>query len=487
MSGKLFINGEWMLGGGDEFESTNPGTSEIIWRGREASAIDVNQVIAAANNALPIWSELALSKRIETLEKYHQIMKKEEDSLALALSEEMGKPRWEAKTEIQSALRKLPITIDAYHERCKTQEQTTATEKQWVWHKPHGVLAVFGPFNFPIHLPNGHIVPALLAGNTVILKPSEQTPRIAEKMIQCFERAGFPRGVINLVQGGGRVGQMLSQHPALNGVLFTGSFDVGQQLAQHFAKHPGKILVLELGGNNPLIVHRISDLAAAEYYTIQSAFLTSGQRCTCTRRLIITRDSNTMPFIEGLINKIKRIRVGLHTDNPEPFMGPVISIKAAQKIESAYNDLLSKGAKPLVPLQNIEPIKALLRPVLLDVTDIERKDDEIFGPLLQLIIVNNLEEAIKEANNTAFGLAAGILTDSESDYQQFARTIQAGAINWNRPTTGSSSRLPFGGIGKSGNFRPTAYYAPDYAAYPMACMEYQKLSLPDQLTPGIEL
>lgn len=488
MLGKHFINGQWKEGGGKPFNSENPATSETLWQGKEASSTEILEAVLAAKNAFLDWSGLSFKKRLNYLENFVNILKKQQEQLTKVLSKETGKPLWEATTEISAMINKLAISVESYTERCKETWQETSSGLSVVSHKPHGVLAVFGPFNFPGHLPNGHIIPALLAGNTVVYKPSELTPWITEEIIHCWENAGLPAGVINLVQGGVETGVCLSKERALDGVLFTGSFKTGQQLSKYFAECPEKILALEMGGNNPLIIGPLENIKAAVYQIIQSAYITAGQRCTCARRLILIKSPENKKLLEALISAIKTIQVGAYTEKPEPFMGPIISNKACDQILTSYNNLIDMKAQPLVPLERKKANLPFLSPGLLDVTAVSLlPDEEIFGPLLQVIWVDNFEAALAEANRTKYGLAAGLLADDEDLYLQFKKKVRAGILNWNRAITGASSHAPFGGIGHSGNHRPSAYYAADYCAYPVAHLEEKNLELPQRLSPGLQI
>lgn len=412
-----------------------------------------------------------------------------QESFAEAISIETGKPLWESKTEVQAMIGKIALCIDAQTKRCAEMHPAHPVAQAVSRHRPYGVVAVLGPFNFPGHLPNGHIVPALLAGNTVIFKPSEQTPLVGQLTIKCWEKAGLPSGVINLLQGGRWTGAYLSEHE-IDGLFFTGSFGTGQWLAEKFVNTPERILALELGGNNPLIVSQVQDVKAAALLTVQSAYLTAGQRCTCARRLIVVEKSCPQEFTEELLRTIAAIRIGPYTDRPEPFMGPVISPETAKGLLDSQMELYLKGGKPLLAMQQKFSFEAslagFLTPGLIDMTDVrKRPDDEIFGPLLQLIRVPDFETALKIANKTDFGLCAGLLSDSREEYQLFYRTIKAGVVNWNMPLTGASSALPFGGIKFSGNHRPSAYYAADYCSYPVASLELDTVTMPYSLPPGL--
>jgi succinylglutamic semialdehyde dehydrogenase len=350
------------------------------------------------------------------------------------------------------------------------------------------VVAVFGPYNFPGHLPNGHIVPALLAGNTVIFKPSELTPRVAELTVQCWIEAGLPAGVLNLVQGARETGVALAGHPDIDGLFFTGSSRTGNLLHSQFAGHPEKILALEMGGNNPLVVDEVKDVDAAVYTIIQSAFISAGQRCTCARRLLVPLGAWGDALLERLVAVAASLRVGAFDEEPAPFMGSVISLAAAEHLREAQQQLIANGAVPLLELTQPLDGAALLTPGILDVSAVaERPDEEFFGPLLQVIRYDGFDAAIAEANATRYGLAAGLLSDSRERFERFWLESRAGIVNWNKQLTGAASSAPFGGVGASGNHRPSAYYAADYCAYPVASLESEVLSLPTTLTPGVSL
>jgi succinylglutamic semialdehyde dehydrogenase len=470
------------------FTSKNPATGAILWEGFSADSSAVDGAINHSRKAFFEWRALSIETRQHYLEKFCEILASKKENIAEAISAEMGKPLWESLLEVGAMLNKLPITLAAYNERCPEKKEVLKDGVSMTRHKPLGVLAVFGPFNFPGHLPNGHILPALLAGNTVIFKASELTPRVAEEVMACWEASGIPAGVIQLLQGGKETGQLIAEHAGIDGLLFTGSFKTGSALSSLFSTRPGKLLALEMGGNNPLIVHEIEDLEAAVYYIIQSAYLTTGQRCTCARRLIVVNNTTGKALISALIQAIAKIKVGAYTERPEPFMGPLVSELAASQVMNTYEALLKSGGVALVPLLKLRSDNpAFLSPSLVDVTPIKsRIDEEIFGPLLQLIWVDSFEEALKEANNTRYGLAAGLLCDNEVLYRQFFSAMNAGIIHWNRPLTGASSQAPFGGIQCSGNYRPSAYYAADYCAYPVASLEETQLKKPEKRPPGLE-
>jgi succinylglutamic semialdehyde dehydrogenase len=446
------------------------------------------KIVRSARAAFEKWGVTSLEDRTYALERYAAALEKHQASLAELISQETGKPLWESKSEVSSMIQKIPISIQAYRERCPDKKLPMGDQKLITFYKPHGVVAVLGPFNFPGHLPNGHFVPALLAGNTVIFKPSEITPAVGEKIAECFRESGLPEGVFQVVQGGPEMGKKLMGEPGIDGFFFTGSASTGILLNKQLAKHPGKILALEMGGNNPLVISHLSDIPSAVYATIQSAYLTSGQRCSCARRLILIATPTQEPFLKAFIQTIKTLRIGPYTDRPEPFMGPVIHMKAAEKLLQAQEKLIQMGAKPICEMRLIEKNRPFLTPGLIDVTSVPSPpDEEYFGPLLQVIHVSDFEAALAAANRTSFGLTAGLFSTVEKEWEQFLRRVRAGVINWNAPLTGASSQAPFGGIGKSGNHRPSAYLAADYCSYPIASVQTNVLQLPITRLPGISL
>lgn len=464
--------------------SINPATGEIVWRGSGASADEVGAAVQRARAAFPTWSARALEERVVILRAFAHQLAANKESLADAISAEVGKPRWEALTEVQSMIGKIEISIEAHLRRCGDFKNAIGITR----FKPHGVVAVLGPFNFPGHLPNGHIAPALLAGNTVVFKPSERAPAVAALTVELWRDAGLPPGVLEIVQGGRETGAALAAQAGIDGLFFTGSARAGVALNELFARTPGKILALEMGGNNPLVVHRARDVRAAIALTIQSAYLSAGQRCTCARRLIVPSGAEGDAFVAALAASTRSLRVGASTERPEPFMGPVISEEQALALVGAQQALVDRGALALVALRHLKTGTGLVSPALLDVTALrDRSDDELFGPVLQLIRVPDFAAAIREANATQYGLAAGLISDDAELYERFRREVRAGVINWNQQLTGASSGAPFGGVGRSGNHRPSAYFAADYCSYPVASIEVPELKLAAQLPPGLEI
>jgi succinylglutamic semialdehyde dehydrogenase len=452
--------------------SYEPATGEELWRGQHG---DVDHAVSRARVAWPDWAALPLGDRIELVRRFANEVKREADSFAELIAREAGKPLWEARTEVDAVIGKVDVSVGAYAERTgKKKHDSAMNGSTALRHKPHGVMVVLGPYNFPAHLPNGHIIPALIAGNAVLFKPSEKTPAVGEALIGFFHRAGIPQDVVQLVIGGPDEGKALVAHPGTDGVLFTGSAQVGIAINRKLASNPGKIVALEMGGNNPIVVIDTPKLADAAVLIVQSAFTSAGQRCTAARRLIV-KDSVYDDLMAELLPLTRKLIVGDPLAGQQPFMGPVIDNQTADQLMESFLALLTSGGKALSHMRKLYPDLPFLMPGIIDTTDMpERPDIELFGPILQVIRVPDLDSAIAEANNTRFGLSASLIGGSPEDYGRFWANIRAGIINWNRPTNGASSAAPFGGIGLSGNHRPAAYYAADYCAYPVASNEMEQ-------------
>lgn len=482
-----YIDGRWITGEGATFVSNNPADHSEIWHGRIATDWEVERAACAARQALPAWSSYSVEERANYLGRFAKEVEIRRQELAYLISLETGKPLWESLTEVTAVISKVNFSIQAYQERTSEKQNQTPDALACLRYKPHGVVAVLGAFNFPAHLSNGHIVPALLAGNTLLYKPSELTPAVAQLIIQCWHESGLPQGVINCLQGDSSTGKAILSAD-IQGVFFTGSYSTGKRINQHFSDRPEVILALEMGGNNPLIIDEIKNIPAAVYSSLLSTMITAGQRCTCARRLFIPNSNTGNQFLSQFIKAAKGVRIGRFNEKPEPFMGPVISKDHALAHLDAQSRLLHLGGEALVAMKLLEENTGFLSAGIIDMTGVANvPDEEIFAPLVQVYRYDHFEEALIEANKTNYGLAAGLLSDNQDNYQTFFHSIRAGLINWNRPTTGAASNLPFGGVGQSGNHRPSAYFAADYCAYPVASLEQAQLTLPGQLLPGLDL
>ena len=465
MNKGLYIDGRWQTGKGDVFVSTDPASGDLVWEGSAADAEDVDAAFKAAHKAFGGWSETSLEERIACLSRYKQLVLEHKQQLAELISRESGKVLWETLGEVAAVAGKVDISVHAYGERTGTSSTPTAFGRADLVHRPHGIMAVLGPYNFPAHLPNGQIVPALLAGNTVVFKPSELCPAVGEFLTDLYTKAGFPAGVINMVQGARETGGAVLDHPLVDGVLFTGSASTGAFIHKKFGGRPDIILALEMGGNNPLIAWDVSDAEATANLIVQSAFNTTGQRCTCTRRLVLPKGKAGDKILDAVVAMTDQLRIGAWNDDNEAFMGPLISSDIAAR---ALQNIDALDGKTIKENRILDRGPAFITPGIMDVSDTEVPDEEIFAPFLQVYRTGNFDQALARANNTRFGLSAGLISDDADLWPLFRRKIRAGVVNFNRPTTGAASFLPFGGPGLSGNHNPGAFYSADFCAWPMA-------------------
>ncbi len=450
----------------------------------------VAMATTAARHAFESWSELTFEQRKSYLMRLKEIYSSHKDEMAEVISRETGKPTWEANTEVQAMINKIDITVSTSIHLLDEVKVENALPKVdgYIRHKARGVMAVLGPFNFPGHLPNGHIIPALATGNTVIFKPSEKTPAIAQLMAQLFEKAEFPRGVFNVVQGDGEVGKRLAVHEHVDGVLFTGSYEVGLKIKQDTMNHFWKILALEMGGKNAAIVWGDADLDKAIYECITGAYLTAGQRCSCTSRLILHRQIADQ-FLKRFYETAKKLTIGYWQDSP--FMGPLISADAVEKYIRFQEIAKREGCESMMRGKALEtnhdgyyvtPSISLVNKA--DANSVYQKS-EIFGPNVAVYVVDDFEEALHINNATGFGLVTSVFTKDRSRYELALKKARVGMVNWNRATNGASSRMPFGGLGKSGNDRPTAHFAVYYSTVPVACLEDMTPLDRSSILPGV--
>ena len=471
----VYINGQWRSGAGTHFQNHCPATGDVVWEGHGADASDVAEAVASARRAFHDWSNLPQGDRTAILERYADEIEKRTDAIAETVSRDMGKVLWESRSEAATMKAKVAVSIAAQVERAGTKYSEANFGSSHLTHRPHGVMAVFGPFNFPGHLPNGHIVPALLAGNTCVFKPSELAPGVAYHMAEAFDAAGLPDGCLNIVHGGRETGGALL-NADINGLLFTGSAATGVHFHKHFAGQPEVILALEMGGNNPLIIWDPADVEAAADIAAQSAFLTSGQRCSCARRVILPQGAWGDRVADAIVARAEGLAIGAW-DEEGMFMGPLVSEKAAVNAVEFQEMLIARGGRALKALERLERGGGFVSAGVVDVTQAnDIPDEELFGPVMQIVRVRDFDEALERANATRYGLSGGLVSDDDAHWVRAHREMRAGILNRNRPTAGASGAMPFGGPGLSGNFRPGAYYAADYCAWPQASQVSDKAS-----------
>ena len=467
-----YVDGAFRPLAGDAITTRDPAKpADVVWAGSPVEA-HAEEAVAAARRALPAWSALSLDARRAHLERWREACVKHAPRLAAAIAREIGKVKWEAELEAKIVAEKVTITLeDRVLARVAGFEVAAGPGKTGVCtFKPHGVMAVLGPYNFPAHLPNGHIVPALLLGNTVVFKPSEKGASVGQLLAELAHEAGFPRGVFNVVQGGGAIASRLSTHPEVDGVLFTGSFPVGRRILEANLDTPGRLIALEMGGSNPAVVTAKADLRRAAIECVRAAFATTGQRCTCTRRIIV-EESIADRFVPMVCKLASTLMIAAPDDGVPAFMGPLVTAGARDAVLGAQARLARAG-RLLLEATPLSREGFFLSPGAVEVGRFERRADEeeIFGPFVQFARAADLDDAIHQANATNFGLAASLFSSDESEWLAFFHGVRAGCLNRNTGTAGASSKLPFGGLGRSGNHRPAGAFAVDAVAYPVATM-----------------
>jgi len=490
-----FINGKFIKAelADETFTVTSPADFKDTVGEVPVKFSHVDTAVEAATAAFKTWSHLSLEKRIEYIQRLSEIFLSKKEEFAETISRETGKPLWETRTEAAAIVGKIKITLEHSLKLVADEKIENALPKVdgVVRFRPKGVMSVIGPFNFPAHLPNGHIAPALLTGNTVVFKPSDKTPFTGQLMAKCYEEAKLPAGVFNLVQGKVESGKRLVSHKDVHGVLFTGSYDVGLRIKQDTISQYWKSLALEMGGKNTSLIWKDAPLEKAVYESLMGGFLSAGQRCSCTSIIFVHEDIYDS-FLEKFYAAAKKIKIG-HWSDPNNFMGPLISEESVEKYATFQQIALREGAECIMRGKKLELEYQgnYVSPSIYAMS--EYKSDsvyltqEIFGPNVAVIKVNNFEKTLDNINSSHFGLVSSVFTKDKALYEKAYKTLNVGLLNWNRTTNGASSRLPFGGTKKSGNGRPSAHHAVYYCTTPVASLEDYSSIDDIKLPPGLEL
>ncbi|MEO5669001.1 MAG: aldehyde dehydrogenase family protein [Bdellovibrionota bacterium] len=469
-----FVDGSWRPGSGTSWKVVSPANFEWVLPEVFSSSADADESVASARRAFKEWKDLGIETRISFLRKFSDELMARKDRIARVMAVEIGKPLEECIAEAQVLKTKIDVTIE--HGLKLVEKETLdlgAGSRGEIRYLPKGILVVIGPFNFPTHLSNGHIIPALLMGNVCILKPSEKAPFSAQVYMEAAEAAGFPRGVIQLVQGQGEVAVRLLRNPEVDGVLATTSYEIGAKIQKELGEKTEKIVALEMGGKNAAIVWTGADLDKVADDLIKSSYLTTGQRCTALSRVYV-QEKLLPSLVERVHARAKELVISHPFDeDPKPFMGPIISLAAKDKF-LRYSDIAeSEGAEVVmrpkalhgIPRKNRKPLPEghYVSPSLNIVPKWNPKSPyqthEIFGPDLFLCPVRELDEAIAAVNASDYGLAFSFFGGDEALFTKVANDVQTGLAYWNRPTTGASGRLPFGGWKRSGNHWPAGLFA----------------------------
>ncbi len=447
----------------------------------DAAAVDL--AVVRAREAQPAWRDAGLEARAAICLRFRDLIGARSEALARLIALEVGKALWDARAEAALVPAKVDVTLADGLRLVRPLEAGHGARATF---HPRGVLAVLGPFNFPAHLPNGHIVPALATGNTVVWKPSELAPAVAAFVASAWQEAGLPPGVLTLVHGAAETGRSLAVHASVDGVLFTGSSAVGQALTRATLAQPGKLLALELGGKNGILVLADADLDLALAETALSICATTGQRCSSASRVFVEAPLFGA-FSERLAQLLRGVRHG-HPLEDGIFMGPLVSVRAHEKL--AHYRLLAReaGGERLACGETVLP-PPYAGPGLVRFSQAEQthpyQRDEIFGPEAALYPVSDLEHGIAALGDSDFGLVASVFTRDRSHYEHCSGRVRTGLLNWNRGTIGASARLPFGGLGSSGNDRPAGVFSTLYCTVPQSHLEHAGGFDPKTLPPGI--
>ena len=471
-----------------ELENRSPADLSAVLSRHAFAASQVDAAVLAAREAQPAFAARPTGERARLVRAIGAVLKRHEDELAHAIALDVGKPLWEARTEAQACAAKAEITV-ADGLKLVAPFPAPGQASAECRFRPLGVVAVLGPFNFPVHLPNGHVLPALACGNAVVFKPSEVAPHAAEVYARCLDQAGVPPGVFNLVQGGPRTGAALAAHQGVDGVLFTGSWVVGQAIARATLGQT-KLLALEMGGKNAALILEDADLDKALYDTLFSAFVSAGQRCTAASRASVGGPpSRADAFARRIAALAAKLTVG-HPLDDGVFMGPLASEAALIKFEQGQ-PRTGAAVETVLASRRLEPRGlrgCYVSPAVHRVhqrTGSAYELEELFGPDLAVHAAASIDEALQIANATEYGLAASVHTASAASFERILSELACGVVNWNAPTVGASGRLPFGGLKKSGNHRPAALWSALYCTAPVAVLKGESALDRRKLAPGV--
>jgi succinylglutamic semialdehyde dehydrogenase len=443
----------------------------------------VGEAIRRAGAAFPAWRDAGFEARAVTIRRFSEAVGKRREELAELIAREVGKALWEARGEADLLPAKADVTLT---EGMRFTGAMQAAANAWAGFHPRGVLAVLGPFNFPAHLPSGHIIPALATGNTIVFKPSEMAPAVGEWLARVWRDAGLPWGVLEIVQGRAETGRQLALHPGVDGILFTGSYAAGRSLEEAVLDQPGKILALEMGGKNAMIVLEDADLDLAVSEAAISICATTGQRCSSLSRIFVEAQ-RMEEFAERLSRVLAGVRIGPPLE-PDVFMGPLISRPAFERVMRYRSQAAAAGGERIFRGE-IDRLAPYIAPSLVRFESAAQthpyQREEIFGPEAALYPVAGLDAAIAAVNDADYGLAASVMSRDRANFEHCIGRIRTGVLNWNRGTIGASGALPFGGTGRSGNDRPAGILSTVYCTYPQAHLENDGGFDPEELPRGM--
>lgn len=457
-TGRLVIGGDW-LPPRDDFASTSPANpADVIGTFPNASVREVADAVGAARAAFPGWKRQSRILRAECFDRLAQLIKRDLDGLATLMARECGKNINECRAEVVEGLHMVQYVFGSARTAMGEVLSSEIAEKDtFMRRKPWGVVAVVTPWNFPFAVPLWMLGPSIVEGNTAVFKPSEDTPAVGQKLVELFEEAGFPPGVLNLVHGDGAVGEAIVRNPGVNVVLFTGSYEVGKRIQQISAEFADRIVAAEMGSKSAVIVCEDARFDLAISAGILSAFKTTGQRCVSAGRILV-HESLIDRYADEFAETAKRLKFGDPLD-PTNFAGPLIHRGAVEKVLN-YNEIAGKeGAEILLDGGEIDGPGCFVSPFIYRIEakpGVRCVREEVFGPHVALIPFRADEEAVRIYNDTEYGLSMGVITESYRKMRYFRDECEYGMGYANLPCIGAEVHLPFGGVKKSGNGHPSA-------------------------------
>ncbi|MBC6414798.1 MAG: aldehyde dehydrogenase family protein [Bdellovibrionales bacterium] len=439
---------------------------DLIFYWDEHPCLDLNSLCFSGKKAQRKWSQTPFPERVKKLKKLKPIIKKNIKNWGELISRETGKALWESEGEVKALLLKLDFTLEEALKRIKTQSLPPYGQIRF---KSRGLCLVIGPFNFPMHLPFGQILPALLAGNAVIFKASEKAPASAQALTGAFDQIGLESGLYQLVQGGGKISKKLCNQNLIDAIFFTGSFETGDKIKQSLVKDYNKLLALEMGGYNSSLVWDDADLNLAVQECLKACFWTSGQRCSSCSQIILHKKIAS-EFIKLFLEKAKQLKVNHWSQNP--WMGSLIDKKSLQRFFKFQKQIKKAGGQFLLEGKQLYKEKGYyVSPGIYKMAFDKNSligTQETFTPQVIIYETRQLKEAVELINHSGFGLSLSVFSKDKKVKEEMFQCSKVGLVYYNLASVGASSYLPFGGVGKSGNDRPAGAFAIDSCVIPMA-------------------
>ena len=441
--------------------------NDFIFSWNEEPKLDIDSICLAGKKAQQKWSQVSLSQRLQKLKQLKPIIKKNIKPWGELIAKETGKPLWESEGEVKALLSKIDFTLSESVKRIETQLIPKAQGQ--IRFKSRGLCLVIGPFNFPLHLAFGQILPALLAGNAVLFKPSEKTPASAQALSLAFDEIGLEPCLYQMIQGGAKLSSQLCKNPLVDAIFFTGSFTTGQKIKEALIKEPSKFLALEMGGYNSAVIWKDADLDLAVQESLKACFWTSGQRCSSCSQIFL-HPKIASSFIKKFVKRTQEIQIDHWSKNP--WMGSLIDEIALKRFFKFQKQIQKEKGQVLLEGQRLFKNKGWYVSPGIYKMPLHKKSqiglEETFTPQVVLYESSKLEDILEGIHRSGFGLALSIFSKDKKVKQEIALQAKVGLVYYNLGSVGASSHLPFGGCGKSGNDRPAGAFTIDSCVIPVA-------------------